>query len=122
MMALGDTDRDIFKLILAENAMIGVAGALAGTIIGIGLAVAISAVGIPMPPPPNSDLGYTAHILIVPAVIVGAFVVGLLATLVGCTLARGKGSQNSGGRCVASKRLIDAICFYGLFKRPNPIK
>jgi len=86
MMALGDTDRTIFKLILAENVLIGLTGAILGTAIGILLALAISTTGISMPPPPNSDLGYTAHILLVPSVIIGAFVVGFVATVVAALL------------------------------------
>lgn len=86
MMALGNTDRAIFNLILAENVLIGLAGAILGTVLGILLALAISTTGIPMPPPPNSDLGYTAHILLVPSVILGAFAVGFIATIVAALL------------------------------------
>jgi putative ABC transport system permease protein len=43
--------------------------------------VAISAVGIPMPPPPNADLGYTSRILVVPATIALAFVIGIVASV-----------------------------------------
>jgi len=81
MMALGNRSARVFSLIVAENAIIGLIGAAVGVVVGIGLALAISAVGMPMPPPPNSDLAYTAHILIVPGVIVGAFAVGLIATI-----------------------------------------
>lgn len=80
MMAVGNRCRSVFTLILAENCILGLAGALAGVVFGIVLALAISALGIPMPPPPNSDLGYTAHILVVPSVIASAFIVGFLAT------------------------------------------
>lgn len=86
MMALGNTDRAIFNLILTENVLIGLAGAILGTVIGIVLALAISTTGISMPPPPNSDLGYTAHILLVPSVILGAFAVGFIATIVAALL------------------------------------
>ena len=34
-----------------------------------------------MPPPPNTDIGYTAQIRLVPSVIAGAFATGLLATV-----------------------------------------
>lgn len=86
MMALGDTDRAIFKLILAENVLIGLVGAIVGTLLGILLALAISMTGIPMPPPPNSDLGYTAHVLVVPSIVAGAFAVGLIATILASLL------------------------------------
>ena len=39
-----------------------------------------------MPPPPNSDIGYTASIRIVPQVIVMAFGVGAAATLLAALL------------------------------------
>lgn len=86
MMALGNRSRRVFGLIMAENAIIGLTGAVGGVLVGIVLALAISAIGIPMPPPPNSDLTYTAHISIVPSVIAGAFAVGLIATVLAAIL------------------------------------
>lgn len=86
MMALGNRGSRVFALIIAENAIIGLAGAVAGVLLGIVLALAISAVGIPMPPPPNSDLAYTAHIMVVPSVIAGAFFTGLVATIAAALL------------------------------------
>jgi putative ABC transport system permease protein len=58
-----------------------VVGATLGVVVGILLASGISAVGIPMPPPPNADIGYVARIRVVPSAIAGAFVVGVVATL-----------------------------------------
>ncbi len=81
MSALGNRTRRIFSLIMMENAFIGLMGATAGVVLGIALALTISAVGIPMPPPPNSDLPYTAHVLVVPGVVAGAFAVGFVATV-----------------------------------------
>ncbi len=81
MMALGNRSGRVFALILAENLIIGVLGAVIGTSLGIVLAMAISQVGIPMPPPPNSDLPYTARITLTPAVVASAFAIGLLATV-----------------------------------------
>jgi len=86
MMALGNRGHRIFALIVAENAILGLVGAVTGVVLGIILALAISAVGIPMPPPPNSDLAYTAHILVVPSVLAGAFFIGLLATVAAALL------------------------------------
>ena len=86
MMALGNRKRRIFTLIIAENALIAVAGAGLGVILGVMLALIISAIGIPMPPPPNADLSYVAHIRIVPSVIASAFFVGLIATLAAAIL------------------------------------
>lgn len=86
MMALGNRKRRIFTLIMAENALIALAGAGLGVILGVMLALIISAIGIPMPPPPNADLSYVAHIRIVPSVIASAFFVGLIATLAAAIL------------------------------------
>lgn len=81
MMALGNSRGHVFRLILVENAIVGLLGGLLGVTFGIVLAFAISAIGIPMPPPPNANLGYTALIRIVPEEIATAFAVGFLATL-----------------------------------------
>lgn len=81
MLAVGNTSRSVFILIIAEGLVLGLTGSALGVLVAVPLAVAISAVGIPMPPPPNADLGYTSHILIVPAFIALAFVIGLVASL-----------------------------------------
>jgi putative ABC transport system permease protein len=81
MAALGNRRRQIFRLIVAENMFLGLIGAAGGTALGVILAAGISAIGIPMPPPPNSSLGYTAQIRVVPAQLGFAFAVGLIATI-----------------------------------------
>ena len=81
MMALGNNKRSIFKMVVMENALLGVVGAILGIVIGTALALAISAIGIPMPPPPNANVGYTARIQVVPSVLAMAFAVGFLATV-----------------------------------------
>jgi putative ABC transport system permease protein len=81
MRALGNRRRQVFRLIIAESIVLGAAGSLIGALLGVLLAAAISAVGIPMPPPPNSDLGFTARIQIVPVEIGLAFAVGMIATV-----------------------------------------
>lgn len=86
MMALGNRSARVFSLIIAENTIIGLIGAGAGVVLGLVLALIISAIGIPMPPPPNSDIPYTAHILLVPSVVTGAFAVGLIATITAALL------------------------------------
>lgn len=80
MRAIGNRARDIVALVVTEGMLIGLVGASLGTVIGSVAAFMISAIGIPMPPPPNSDLGYTARILLTPSVIAGAFMVGFIAT------------------------------------------
>ena len=81
MMALGNTRMTIFQLVLLENVLLGLIGASVGALLGVALAVLHSTVGIVMPPPPNANIGYTALIRIVPSVVVMAFLVGLIATI-----------------------------------------
>ncbi|MCG3187438.1 MAG: hypothetical protein IOMNBAOH_02053 [Rhodocyclaceae bacterium] len=81
MRAVGNTGRDIMRLILLENALLGLVGSLVGVLLGYGLARLISHYGIPMPPPPNANVGYIAHIQVIPGVMLTAFLVGLLATV-----------------------------------------
>ncbi len=86
LMALGDNHRHIFRLVVIENLMLGVIGALAGIGIGMLLAWAISSVGIPMPPPPNTNTGYTALIRVTPGIALLSFAVGLFATVLAALL------------------------------------
>ncbi len=81
MMALGNRRRFVFRLIVAESALLGLAGSLLGVGVGIAAAAIVSAVGIPMPPPPNADLGFTAGIEIVPREVLAAFAIGMAATV-----------------------------------------
>lgn len=81
LRALGDRRGDVFRLIVAENALLGLIGGVLGVLIGIALALAISAIGIPMPPPPNANGDYIAAVRVVPSVIAAAFVLGCVATV-----------------------------------------
>lgn len=81
MRALGNKRWDVIRLVVIEAALTGLTGAVIGTMLGAGLAWVISAVGIPMPPPPNSNLGYMAHIRLAPSIAGGAFLVGVTATV-----------------------------------------
>ena len=83
MRALGRTGREVFLLAIAEAALLGAIGALAGVIAGAALAWLISAIGIPMAPPPNSESGFHARIQVVPVVLAAAFALGLLAAVCG---------------------------------------
>lgn len=81
MRALGNRSSDVLWLVLVEGALMGALGAVIGTLLGSAAAELISYVGIPMPPPPNSNLEYTARIMLVPSVVTGAFSIGLIATV-----------------------------------------
>ena len=100
LRAIGLRERDITRLILLENAVLGLVGSLVGAGAGALLAVLISLIGIPMPPPPNSSMGYTAEIRLVPEIIAIAVVVGLVATLVSAFLA---------ARSVRQHSLVDSL-------------
>ena len=50
------------------------------------MALIISAIGIPMPPPPNANLGYTAHIQIIPSVLLMSCAIGFGATVLAAIL------------------------------------
>ena len=80
MRALGNRNRAVFALIVMESVALGFIGSAAGVLIGVTLAGVISFVGIPMPPPPNAELGYIAEIRIVPSIVAGAAVIGILAS------------------------------------------
>ncbi|MEQ9462707.1 MAG: FtsX-like permease family protein [Haliea sp.] len=82
MQACGAPRREIFRLILLESALLGLAGGAVGVVVGNGLALLISWVGIPMPPPPNSDIAYIALIRLAWWITGVAFLIGVLAPLV----------------------------------------
>ncbi|AOF81462.1 ftsX-like permease family protein [Methyloversatilis sp. RAC08] len=86
LMALGNTRGYVFRLVMVENAMLGLFGAVVGVVLGTLAALAISEVGIPMPPPPNSNVAYTATVRVLPNTVLLAFGVGLIATLVAALL------------------------------------
>ena len=86
LMSLGNRKAYVFRLIVLENMLLGLAGTGVGLLLGSSLALLISAFGIPMPPPPNADLGYTAHILIVPSSLLVASVTGVSATVLAAIL------------------------------------
>lgn len=81
MMALGNSRLHIFRLLIVENALLGTIGGILGALSGVVLAYLVSQVGIPMPPPPNANIGYVAHVLIVPSIVLDAFLVGTCATV-----------------------------------------
>jgi putative ABC transport system permease protein len=84
MRALGRRSRDVFRLVLLENILLGLLGAAVGVAVGVGLALALSAIGIPMPPPPNANAGYIAQIRLVGDEIALAAVTAVLATSLAC--------------------------------------
>lgn len=76
LLALGMKRRQIFRLVLLENTLLGVVGSVLGVVAGLALAVAVSKIGLSMPPPPGSNAAYTASIRIVPWVLALAALTG----------------------------------------------
>jgi putative ABC transport system permease protein len=93
LLALGLRQRDIFKLVLLENALLGLLGSLLGTILGIALAVLVSGIGLAMPPPPGSNIGYIATIRLVPWVLVAAALAGGIAAVIAAVLPARRASR-----------------------------
>jgi putative ABC transport system permease protein len=98
--ALGVTSGSVLRMVLLENLLLGVVGAVAGVILAALAAWTISLFGIPMPPPPNANSGYIARILLVPSVMVTAAAVGVAATV---------GSSIVGALAVARMPIVDAL-------------
>ena len=82
LMATGTNRAAIRKLFLLEGMMLGLIGGALGLIVGVALARAISFVGIPMPPPPGSNRGYTAEVLVTAGGAGRAYLVALGTALV----------------------------------------
>lgn len=100
LLSLGSRRGDVFRLILLENVILGFCGAVVGIAAGLAIAGLISAVGIPMPPPPNANIGYTAYIRIIPAEILSAAVIGIVATVLAALLP---------ARRASSATIVDAL-------------
>jgi putative ABC transport system permease protein len=86
MRALGNTARDVIRLVLMEGVVMGALGGLIGVALGCAVAWIASSIGIPMPPPPNSNLEYNARIPLVPSIVFTAFLVGFFATVIASLL------------------------------------
>lgn len=93
MLAIGDHNSGIFRLIITENLCLGVFGALSGVLLGCISALIISAIGIPMPPPPNANLGYTALIRLETTSLITAGIIGFLACFLATLLPARRASR-----------------------------
>jgi putative ABC transport system permease protein len=98
--ALGNRRGDVVRLVLIENALLGIAGSVIGVVLGTALAVTISTIGINMPPPPNADLSYVAHVQVTPWALATAFGIGVAATVLAAVPAAFK---------VARMSIVDAL-------------
>jgi putative ABC transport system permease protein len=86
LLAIGLRRPQIFKLVLIENVLLGCIGGFLGVVLGVALASVISVIGISMPPPPGSNIGYVAHIRVVPSILVAAAVTGMVAATIAAVL------------------------------------
>jgi putative ABC transport system permease protein len=100
LLAFGLKRRQIFRLVLLENTLLGLVGGVLGVILGSALAMTISAIGLPMPPPPGSNAAYTASIRIVPWVLALAAVTGAVAASLAALLP---------GRRASRLAVVDAL-------------
>ena len=82
LMALGIKRRKVVALFLIESAYLGLIGGIAGVLLAIVMAQVISAIGIPMPPPPGRTAAYIGAVRVTAPILVSAFLVTLLTTIV----------------------------------------
>lgn len=100
LLALGNRPSNVFWLVMVEGVMIGFIGATIGVLFGCVIGSVVSAAGIPMPPPPNANVGYIAHILLLPKDILTAWLVGFSATCLATILP---------ARRAAKAEIVDAL-------------
>ena len=84
--ALGNRNLQVFVMVLIESLLLGLIGAVLGMVLGLAIAALIGVIGIPMPPPPNSNVGYTAYVRVVPSIVLNAAFVGIAAAFVASLL------------------------------------
>lgn len=80
-MALGLRARRILRMFMLEGALLGALGGGIGILLGYTAASIISYVGIPMPPAPGMTMGFVAAIRITPGIVVDAFLLAMITTL-----------------------------------------
>ena len=93
MMAVGSRRSAILRMFILEGLMLGVLGGLIGIAVGYALAAALSFIGIPMPPPPGMEVGFTAEILVTPPLVIDAFALAMITTVLASLLPAFKASR-----------------------------
>lgn len=81
LLAIGLKRKKILQMFATEGFLLGLVGGLAGIAIGYALAELISSIGIPMPPPPGMDRGYTGEIRVTAGLLISAFLIASITTL-----------------------------------------
>lgn len=93
MMAVGSRRSAILRMFILEGLMLGIIGGLVGVLLGYGLAAALSFIGIPMPPPPGMEVGFTAEILVTPPLVIDAFALAMITTVLASLMPALKASR-----------------------------
>lgn len=89
MMAMGNSRRTLFQMIMMESFFLGLVGSLLGVGLGIVLTQAISHLGIPLPPPPlvsDTYLAMTITFKTSAGLLIQAWALTFLATLISAVL------------------------------------
>jgi putative ABC transport system permease protein len=81
LLAIGLKRKKILQMFATEGFLLGLVGGLAGIAIGYALAELISSIGIPMPPPPGMEEGYTGEIRVTAGLLISAFLIASITTL-----------------------------------------
>jgi len=81
LLAIGLKRNKILQMFATEGLLLGLVGGLAGIALGYALAELISSIGIPMPPPPGMEEGYTGKIRITTGLLLSAFLIAAITTL-----------------------------------------
>lgn len=81
LLAIGLKRRKILQMFASEGILLGLVGGLAGVVMGYALAELISSIGIPMPPPPGMERGFTGEIRVTASLLIGAFLIASITTL-----------------------------------------
>lgn len=92
-LAIGLRKSKVVHLFIIEGCLIGLFGGVIGIALGYTFAVAISAIGIPMPPPPGMAHGYLGQVLVTWPLVVDAFFLALITTLLASIFPAWKASR-----------------------------
>ena len=81
LMAIGNRRRKVVGLFLLESFYLGLIGGAIGIVLALLFAKLISSIGVPMPPPPGRTSGYVGAILVTGPILMSAFGVTLITTV-----------------------------------------